>query len=65
MKSNQNQMIFDFHIPFGGKLSSDNRWVILSQQIPWDQIETEYSGLFEGRDESGTGRSAWKRGMEA
>ena len=47
-KSNPNQMIFDFHIPFGGKLRSDNRWVILSQQIPWDQIESEYAGLFQG-----------------
>jgi hypothetical protein len=40
-------MIFDFHLPFGGKLRSDNRWVILSQQIPWDQIESEYAGLFQ------------------
>ena len=46
-KTNPNQMVFDFHIPFGGKLSSDNRWVILSQQIPWDQIESQYAGLFE------------------
>ena len=46
-KSNLNQRIFDFHIPFGGKLSSDNRWVILSQQIPWDQIESQYAGLFQ------------------
>ncbi|MCP4339829.1 MAG: transposase, partial [Desulfobulbaceae bacterium] len=45
-KTNPNQMVFDFHIPFGGKLRSDNRWVILSQQIPWDQIESQYAGLF-------------------
>jgi IS5 family transposase len=49
-RTNPNQMLFDFHLPFGGKLRSDNRWVILSQQIPWDQIETEYAGLFEGSD---------------
>ena len=47
-RSNTNQMIFDFHIPFGGKLRSDNRWIILSQQIPWDQIESQYAGLFQG-----------------
>ena len=47
-KTNRNQMLFDFHLPFGGKLRSDNRWVILSQQIPWDQIETDYASLFEG-----------------
>lgn len=46
-KTNPNQMVFDFHIPFGGKLRCDNRWVILSQQIPWDQIESQYAGLFE------------------
>jgi len=47
-RTNRNQMLFDFHLPFGGKLRSDNRWVILSQQIPWDQIETDYASLFEG-----------------
>jgi IS5 family transposase len=47
-KTNSNQMVFDFHIPFGGKLRSANRWVILSQQIPWDQIDSEYADLFEG-----------------
>jgi IS5 family transposase len=46
-KTNPNQMYFDFHLPFGGKLRRDNRWVILSQQIPWGQIETEYASLFE------------------
>ena len=49
-RSNTNQMIFDFHIPFGGKLRSDNRWVILSQQIPWDQIDSDYATLFKGSD---------------
>lgn len=46
-KTNPNQMVFDFDIPFGGKLRCDNRWVILSQQIPWDQIESQYADLFE------------------
>ena len=44
-KTNPNQMYFDFHLPFGGKLRRDNRWIILSQQIPWDQIETDYASL--------------------
>jgi len=34
--------LIDFDLPFGGKLRSDNRWVILSQQIPWDEVEVEY-----------------------
>jgi len=46
-KTNTNQMIFEFHIPFGGKLRSDNRWVVLSQQIPWDQVESQYASLFK------------------
>jgi len=42
-KSNPNQLAFeDFHLPFGGKLRSDNRWVILSKQIPWEEVEKEY-----------------------
>jgi len=50
-KDNPHQMKFeDFYLPFGGKLCSDNRWVILSQQIPWQQIELEYASNFEGSD---------------
>ena len=46
-KANLNQLKFeDFYLPFGGKLGSDNRWVILSKQIPWDKIEQEYSANF-------------------
>ena len=42
-KSNPKQLSFeDFHLPFGGKLRSDNRWVILSKQIAWDKVEAEY-----------------------
>jgi len=29
----------DFHLPFGGKLRSDNRWVRLAKLIPWEEIE--------------------------
>lgn len=46
-KDNSNQIEFeDFYLPFAGKLRSDNRWVILSKQIPWSQIEDEYSTNF-------------------
>ena len=46
-KDNLNQLKFEkFYLPFGGKLRSDNRWVILSKQIPWDQIEQKYSANF-------------------
>jgi hypothetical protein len=36
------QKIEDFYLPFGGKLNEQNRWVILSNKIPWNQIEEEY-----------------------
>jgi IS5 family transposase len=50
-KKDPHQLTFEnFYLPFGGKLRSDNRWVILSQQIPWEQIEQEYANNFEGSD---------------
>lgn len=50
-KDNAHQMKFEnFYLPFGGKLRSDNRWVILSRQIPWQKIEQEYARHFEGSD---------------
>ena len=46
-KDNPNQLTFkDFYLPFGGSLRGDNRWVILAKQIPWQQIEQNYSELF-------------------
>jgi len=39
--------IDDFILPFAGKLRADNRWVKMAQIIPWDEIEQEYSKLFE------------------
>lgn len=35
-----------FFPPFGGKLDPDNRWVKLSEIIPWDDIEDKYAELF-------------------
>ena len=34
--------IEEFALPFGGKLVSDNRWVILSQLLPWDHMASIY-----------------------
>ena len=36
----------DFYLPFGGRLLSDNRWVVLSKMIPWDAIEEKYANKF-------------------
>ncbi|MGJ5634967.1 transposase, partial [Nostoc sp. CALU 1950] len=35
-----------FELPFEGKLSSDNRWVIMADLIPWREFESEYSSGF-------------------
>jgi IS5 family transposase len=35
-----------FFLPFGGKLQSSNRWVKLSQIIPWNDFEIEYASKF-------------------
>jgi hypothetical protein len=46
MPSRQLSFEDDFFLPFGGKLRSDNRWVILAKSIPWDAIEEKYACLF-------------------
>ena len=57
-KDNPHQMKFqDFYLPFGGELDGENRWVILAAQIPWQQIEQEYSELFS-EDEGCTAKTA-------
>jgi hypothetical protein len=46
-KQQREQVEFeDFHLAFGGKLRSDNRWVRLAKLIPWDKIEERYAELF-------------------
>jgi IS5 family transposase len=42
-RHNANQLSFkDFCLPFSGHLQGDNRWVKLSEQIPWDLVEKIY-----------------------
>ena len=36
----------EFELPFGGKLSADNRWVRMAQIIPWSEFESEYAANF-------------------
>ncbi len=45
----------DFFLPFGGKLRSDNRWVILAALVPWELAESFYSEHFSS---SGKGAPA-------
>lgn len=46
----------DFYLPFGGKLKSSNRWVVLADQIPWDEFEDSYASHFAA---SGQGAPAF------
>lgn len=36
----------NFELPFGGKLSPENRWVKLAELIPWQDFEAEYASNF-------------------
>jgi len=36
----------EFELPFGGKLSADNRWVKMAELIPWHEFEAEYAKKF-------------------
>ena len=45
----------DFYQPFGGKLRKNNRWIIMSKLIPWDEFEEKYAELFA---DSGMGAPA-------
>jgi hypothetical protein len=35
-----------FELPFGGKLSDENRWVMMANLIPWEKFEEEYAKSF-------------------
>ncbi len=41
------QLSFEnFYLPFGGKLSGENRWVRLAELVPWEEFENEYAEQF-------------------
>jgi transposase, IS5 family len=39
-------LIADFHVPFGGTLDPDNRWVLFSSLMPWEELEETYAPKF-------------------
>jgi IS5 family transposase len=46
-REHRHQLSFeDFFLPFGGKLSGDNRWIRLAELIPWDELEDDYAAQF-------------------
>jgi transposase, IS5 family len=52
-----------FLLPFEGKLSSDNRWVIMADLIPWAEFEEEYSSSFSA--EMGAPAKSWRMALGA
>lgn len=46
----------DFYLPFGGRLKSSNRWVVLAKKIPWNEFEDLYAANFAS---SGQGAPAF------
>lgn len=48
-RHNEKQLEFEeFEFSMGGKLRSDNRWVKLAKQIPWQDIEELYASSLAG-----------------
>ena len=46
-QEHRDQLSFkDFFLPFGGQLSGDNRWIKLSELIPWEELEVDYAAQF-------------------
>jgi len=46
-REHHHQLSFeDFYLPFGCKLSGDNRWIKLAELIPWDELEDDYAAQF-------------------
>ncbi len=42
----QQLSVEDFFLPFGGKLSGNNRWIKLRALIPWDELQDDYASQF-------------------
>lgn len=46
-RKTENQLpLENFHLPFGGELDLENRWIELEKTIPWDQFESKYASKF-------------------
>jgi IS5 family transposase len=42
----KNEVLFKELIPFGGELDENNRWIRLSDLVPWDRLECAYKQHF-------------------
>jgi hypothetical protein len=47
VKKDKNTLeLFKELMPWGGKLNENNRWLRLTELVPWEELETEYSKYF-------------------
>jgi hypothetical protein len=53
----------NFEFPSEGKLSTDNRWVIMANLIPWSEFEEEYAQNFS--EEMGAPAKSFRRALGA
>lgn len=53
-KKDRSQLsIEDFILPFGGRLSGENRWVKITKLMPWELIEDLYAEAFKEENPDG------------
>jgi len=45
-RHNGHLSIDEFHVPFGGSLDPNNRWVVFSSLMPWEELEETYAPQF-------------------
>ncbi len=58
-KTSERQLSFEnFYLPFGGKLSGQNRWVRLAEMIPWDLVDSFYEENFPSADHGAPAKPA-------
>ena len=48
-KDRETGYLFEELFPFGGRLDENNRWLRISELIPWDELESLYCSYFSER----------------
>jgi len=43
---NEHLSIEEFHMPFGGSLDPENRWLLFTLLMPWEELEETYAPQF-------------------
>lgn len=53
MPENVQMALEDFELPFGGRLDASNRWVEMSEYVPWEMVEEIYASKFKNERPDG------------